>query len=247
MEDRTEDATANQTEGGGALAAAPPTEEAIVEFLANNPDFLLRHPEAIRLLTPPSQRTGNDIVDFNRVLVDRLRAEIASLQSRENRLVDTVESNALSQGRVHRAVLEMVKADGLERLVEIVQAHFPSMLEVQAVSLCFEPAARTALDGDTDAATKLEPGATALLGLPGHGVLLRETTAEDRRLFPAEAGDIGSVAVLPLVVSPDLPPALLALGAARADGYHPNQGTELLTFLARITEACLRRWLKPGT
>lgn len=238
MEDRTKNAP--------ALSAAPPTEQAVIDYLTANPDFLLRNPEAIRLLTPASERTGNEVVDFNRVLVDRLRSDIASLQSRENRLVDTVESNTLSQGRVHRAVLKMMEADGFEHLIQTIQSNFPSMLDVQAVSLCFEPATRTALDGDTNAAMNLAQGTIARLALPIHGAMLRETTAEDRRLFSAESGDIGSVAVLPLVVSPSLPPALLALGAARSDGYHPNQGTDLLAFLARVTEACLRRWLKPG-
>lgn len=239
MEDKTESAT--------SLPSAALTEEAIVAYLEQNPDFLLRHPDAARLLTPPARRTGNDVVDFTRFLVDRLRADISALRSRERKLIATVEENADSQSRVYRATLALIRLDSPAALVRVVREELPSILQIQAASLCHEPGADTALGGKLEGAVVLDRGAMARLGMPARGALLRRTTADDRSLFPAEAGDIGSVAVMPIALSRAQPPALLALGAARADGYHAGQATDLLTFLARVTEGCLKRWMTAST
>ena len=36
--------------------------------------------------------------------------------------------------------------------------------------------------------------------------------------------------------------SVLALGSAETDGFNPRQGTDLLSFLARVIESCMRRW-----
>jgi hypothetical protein len=39
------------------------------------------------------------------------------------------------------------------------------------------------------------------------------------------------------------PAGLLALGSRQEEKFHPGQGTELLQFLARALERCVRAWL----
>jgi len=53
------------------------------------------------------------------------------------------------------------------------------------------------------------------------------------------------MALMRLTFGPAAPAGLLAIGAASSDGFHPEQATDLLSFLARLFEQCVRRWLTP--
>jgi uncharacterized protein YigA (DUF484 family) len=65
----------------------------------------------------------------------------------------------------------------------------------------------------------------------------------DAMVFGPGAGLVSSDALLRLSISSTTPTALLALGAREPGQFHPGQGTELLTFLARVVESCIRGWL----
>ena len=64
-----------------------------------------------------------------------------------------------------------------------------------------------------------------------------------RVIFGKNASEIRSYALLRLKFGPKLPGGLLALGSSDAAGFRPRQGTELIGFLARVLEICVRRWL----
>ena len=44
-------------------------------------------------------------------------------------------------------------------------------------------------------------------------------------------------------VDPDPERQLPGREVAEVDGFDPNQGTELLSFMARVLERCIKRWL----
>ena len=62
-------------------------------------------------------------------------------------------------------------------------------------------------------------------------------------LFGSAAGLVRSQALLRLDVSEHAPVGLLCIGTRRSDKFHPGQGTELLSFLARVTELTFAAWL----
>jgi uncharacterized protein YigA (DUF484 family) len=78
----------------------------------------------------------------------------------------------------------------------------------------------------------------------GRSVTLVKTTKSQAALFGAASGLIRSQALIRLSVSRKTPPALLALGSRRPEQFREGQRTELLTFLARALERCIRTWLK---
>jgi len=57
-------------------------------------------------------------------------------------------------------------------------------------------------------------------------------------LFGADAGGVGSVALVPLAGLK--PPALLALGSPDRDRFHPGMSTEFLARLADLVHDVLR-------
>jgi uncharacterized protein YigA (DUF484 family) len=64
-----------------------------------------------------------------------------------------------------------------------------------------------------------------------------------RGLYGAQADSVQSEALVRLDFSRVTPPGLLALGGATAEQFHPDQAADLLEFLARIVERCVRLWL----
>jgi len=67
--------------------------------------------------------------------------------------------------------------------------------------------------------------------------------AGDAMVFGAAAGLVRSDTMLRLTISPAAPLGLLAFGTRHPGYFNPGQGTELLGFLARVLEHCIREWL----
>lgn len=232
-----------KNEDRAALPAAPLTGEAVAAYLRQHPDFLFDHPEVARVLTPPTHADGDDVVDFNRFLIDRLRSEISALKARESSLITTVESNASGQGRVHRAVLKLLDARTADEMLRVVQVDLLAILDIAAATLCVDAkAAEKLFDGDREA-TVLDARTLGKLMQAGRDAALRSATPDDEALFDEAENKVESVALLRLVLGRGEPSGVLALGSGKPDGFHPNQGTDLLVFLARVAEARLRQWL----
>ena len=48
----------------------------VADYLKRHPDFLVEHADLIALLTPPSRRQGDNVVDMQHFMLDRLRADL---------------------------------------------------------------------------------------------------------------------------------------------------------------------------
>jgi uncharacterized protein YigA (DUF484 family) len=79
---------------------------------------------------------------------------------------------------------------------------------------------------------------------PSADVLLSADVGQgDPILFGPAAGLVRSQALLRLNIGKLAPQGLLAVGSRRDDYFHPHQGTELLSFLARTIDYHIRVWL----
>ncbi|MET4807724.1 DUF484 family protein [Limibacillus sp. MBR-115] len=226
----------------------------VAEYLREHPDFLVRHPELIETLVPPERRldgaAGGVVLDLHRFMLERLRGEMRGLRDSHDFLVTTGRSNMSAQARIHEAVLAILSAPTFERLIETVTDDLAILLDIDVATLCVE---RRAEDID---ASEFEGGEIKVRGLhrvdvgtvtrllgPKRRLLLREEIAGDIDVFGPMAGLVRSDALIRLNISPVTPPALLALGARQVGAFHPQQGSELLEFLARSLEITVRAWL----
>src|SRR5437763_10466244 len=137
-----------------ALAPALPQEISgrdILAYLKEHPDFLDRHPEALRLLRAPSREVGEGVFDFQHFLIERLRGELARIGLEHRTLIAASRGNLASQGRVHKAALALLAASSFEQLLQTVTTDLAVLLDVDAVTICVEstavPASRLAFHG----------------------------------------------------------------------------------------------------
>jgi uncharacterized protein YigA (DUF484 family) len=235
-DDARQTATAERVKGRVSAAQ-------VADYLRQHPEFLVRHPELLDTQVAPSRRKGEGVADLQQFMVERLRRDIARLKADQDDLLANSRDNLSTQDRIHKAVLALLGAETLEHFVEIVATDLAVLLDVDTVALCVEAADGKAKKLRLDGVQVLAPGTVDRVLGADHGTLLRDDTTGDAEIFDAGAGLVRSDALIRLRFGEKVPPGMIAFGTRHPGYFDPGQGTELLHFLARIIEHCLRAWL----
>ena len=219
----------------------------VTEYLKENPEFLIENPDLLEVLSPPSRwedgEAGN-VVDMQTSMLDRMRDESTNLKDATNLLISTTRSNMMIQTRTHAAVIAILSADSLDRLVNVVCFDLPLLLDIDAASLCLETGEEGFPElGDTDILWFAPGTVDKVLGGPDEFATLIEHTKDDGSVFGEAAGIVKSAALGRLQPGYGIPNGLLALGSRNRGAFHGGQGTDLFIFITRVLELTLNRWL----
>jgi uncharacterized protein YigA (DUF484 family) len=218
----------------------------VIAYLREHPNFLDRHPEALRLMRPPVRDAGEDILDFQHFLLERLRRDVVRLEDEQKSLISTSRGNLASQCRVHKAVVAMLRAKGFEHLLQIVTTDLAVLIDVDVVTLCVESSTARMTRLPLQGIHLLPSGRVDVLLGPNRDTLLSSDIRADPELFGPAAGLVRSQALLRLSISRSGPTGLMCIGTRRPDTFCPGLGTELLGFLARALEITIAQWLERG-
>jgi uncharacterized protein YigA (DUF484 family) len=224
----------------------PPADEAsendtVAEYLRRNPSFLVDNPDLVVTLTPPDFRHGEDVIDMQRFMLDSLQKHIQSLTSREKKFLAIAEDRVAGFGRVQDGAVMLLGANSFRAMVRSINFDLPDLLDIDSARLCLEGGGT----GDwSSGAHALTPGVADKLIGRKNDVALLEDAADRRALVGMEKADVKSLALIRLSSGDKSARGILALGSAETDGFNPRQGTDLLSFLARVIESCMRRWQK---
>ncbi|MEL7029715.1 MAG: DUF484 family protein, partial [Pseudomonadota bacterium] len=123
----------------------------------------------------------------------------------------------------------------------VVADDFPHMLHVEWAALAVEGNASEA--GQQQRLRLLPSGGVDKLIGPGAQEVLRPVSGGSANLFGASHGDVRSEALLRLTFAPSAPPGVLAFASRDPNGFGPDQGRDLLRFLARAVERAVALWL----
>lgn len=218
------------------------SEESVLAFLRENPSFLQQYPEFLSALPPEAAQTGN-VVDFQQLMVQKLRADKKSVEDNQRLLVDNVRNNMTVQARIHAAVLRLLDARDLQEMVDILNAELPVMLEVDVIALVME-GATDLHQGETYHGIRLvEPMFVDNHLGPDRETLLQANIIGDPRIFGPAARLVKSQALVRMNIAQNVPDGLLAFGSRNPLLFTENQGTEMVSFLSDVVERLLRRFL----
>ncbi len=234
------DATGKAGEAPADSAAAA---KQVAAYLRQHPDFFDHNPELLDAIAPAGAAHAGGVVDLRHIMVERLRGELAGMSALHDELVVTGRTNLSAQTRIHKAILALLAARSFEHFVETLTTDLAIIVDLDVVTLGVEQSGEDVSRAQTPGVYSLDPGTVDRLVGPGQSVALRETVEGDPMVFGPGAGLVASDALLRLSISSTTPPALLALGSREPGQFHPGQGTELLGFLARVVESCIRGWL----
>lgn len=229
-----------------ATAAPRPriTAQQVIEYLRRHPDFLLRHAALLDTQVAPARHEGDRVLDLQHFMVERLRRDIARLRADQDDLLANSRDNLSTQERVHRAVLALLAAESFEHLIEAITTDLAVWLDVDVATLCVEAADDTIPRVRIEGVQVLAPGTIDALLAPGREIVLRDDVHGEADVFGEAAALVRSDALIRLGFGDEKPIGMLAFGTRHPGYFNPGQGTELLSFLARILEHCVRAWLK---
>ncbi|MCC7276049.1 MAG: DUF484 family protein [Alphaproteobacteria bacterium] len=243
MADRRPDPAAGTTAAPSQINPPPINAARVAAYLRTHPDFLVRHPDLVAVLTPPAPQRGEAIVDMQQFMLMRLQAEVRRVKDEQRALLAATRANMQSQSRIHDAALALLGARTFEHLVHTLTTDLALLLDVDVVMLCVETPDGRLPRTDAHGLAGLPVGAVAELFGPGREVLLRDDIVGEARLFGSGAGLVRSEAIVRLAVSGSAPACLLAIGSRDPERFHPGQGTELLGFLGKVGALSIRSWL----
>jgi len=203
------------------------TADDVAAWLRANPHFLAERPELYRVLAPPQRVHGEAMADHMAALLRAERAHSTAMAERADGLLAARRAAAGLAARVQEAVLALIRADDP---VECIGAELPTLLAVDAVSLCIEAPVQGA---------RSVPEGTVGATLGPRAVVLR-SDAPDAPLLHGEATRLAHHEAL-VRVPGEGPDAMLALVARDANVLDPVQGTAALAFLGRAVAAALAR------
>ncbi|MDA0219140.1 MAG: DUF484 family protein [Proteobacteria bacterium] len=219
------------------------TAEQVERFLRDHPRFLAERPGLADSMSPPQRHLGDNVVDLQAFMIDRLRADRREDQDVQDRFVERTRRERSLQDRIHAAALAMIGDVDLDHLVEIVTSDLAILLGVDLVALAVETASRDGVTHVTCGVRCLPRGTVADLMEDEREVVLRAPARADERIFGSGAMLVESEAMVRFGGDERLPQAILALGSRLEDRFRPGDPVELYRFLGGVLDRCLRKKL----
>lgn len=221
----------------------PPLDaNAVIAWLAAHPDFLEKHPEACDLLTPPKLQAGRKVADFQSYMIERLKSDKDEAIETAREIVETARCNMNNQTRIHRAVLRLLEAQSFDEFIDTLTHDLTALLDVDITTLVVEADGRDIPHIHTNG-IRVVPEGTLDNWLRGKHILHQSDISGIEAIYGAGAALVRSQVLIRVDISQNTPPAIIAFGSRDPNLFHPGQGSEQVSFLARVVERQFRTWL----
>lgn len=231
------------------VAALSP--EQVRDFLKKNPDFLKKNADLMAEIAPPERELGDGVIDFQHFMVRNLQKDTKSVKARYEMLVDFCRDNMSAQSQVHQAALRLMRASGIEALLEVIGIDLVTLFDVDVVRMAMEsdiPVDTSYGDENYSGFVFVPPGTVdAALGERKQVLLVDDVIESPFSGFSAIFADcdqqMRSCALLRLEMETVDRHVMLAFGVRHKGRFHAGQGAELLHFLAQVVAVQLDRYL----
>jgi uncharacterized protein YigA (DUF484 family) len=219
-------------------------EDDVIAFLRKHPRFLINNPEICDLLEPPAQHDGrkSGVADFQHYMVKRLKEDRDGIIEEAREIVEISRANASNLSRIQRSVLMLLDAYSFEDFIHALTMDCATVLDVDIISLIVETDGGTVPHINLTGVHAVTPGTVALV-MRDRGAMLEGNIIGLDEVYGGGAGLVKSQALVKLIISQHLPPAMIAFGSRDPVLFQEGQGTEQIAFLGRVIESCFRSWL----
>ena len=222
----------------------PITEDDIANYLANSPDFFVRHAELLASVQLTSPH-GNRAVSLQERQAEMLREKIKALEQRIMEMVRHGNENMVIAERIHRWARNLLLVQSTRALPATLVAELQNQFMVPQVALkvwdedgryAEEPFAQGVSDDTKTFASSLtQPYCGVNSGIEAAGWLEDPGTTLSLALIPLRPGALHG---------PGKAFGMLVLGSPDPQRYQAGMATDFLEHIAELASAALSR-LRP--
>ena len=223
-------------------ANAKLTDADILQYLREHPQFMRRNPDVIDLLLPDA-KGEKGIADFQKYMIERLKADKSEVIEATRELVENARSNMGNQQRIHDAVLRLLEAERFDDFIQTMTMDLAPMLGVDIAVFLVEAQGESIPQISTNG-IRMIPEDTIAKWMDDKIVMLQDNISGIEAIYGGGATLVQSQILLRIGISADTPPALLAFGSRDPNMFNEGQSTDQILFFARVIERTFRSWLK---
>jgi uncharacterized protein YigA (DUF484 family) len=216
------------------------TDDDIAGWLRVHPDFFQRHSELLATLRVP-HATGGAVSLIERQ-IELLREKNQNADARFNELVQIARANEQLTAKIHHFTRRLMRAPTRRAIQTQIEAGMREDFDVtHSVLLLLGTGADTGGLRFVRNIPANDPEMAAFDSLFASGKPRCGQVRDSLRefLFGADAGSVGSVALVPLI--DDTPIGLLALASHDSQRFNPGMSTDFLALLGQLISDALAR------
>ena len=116
----------------GSTKATPPSDQSVLDFLRQSPDFFLRHPSALSELSLPHE--SGEAVSLIERQIDILRERNVTMRKRMNELLQAARMNDEIFAKTRSLNLALLEVDSWPELNEVLATHV--LVDFEADFVC---------------------------------------------------------------------------------------------------------------
>ncbi len=220
------------------------SENAVHDFLQDNPDFFERHGALLGSLRLPHVAGGTVSLVERQLSV--LRQKDLKLERKLKDLIEVARANDALAGKIHNLALQLLAAANLSETLEYVEESLragfgadQSILVLFGHSESFKDidVGRFFLAVERDDES-LQAFDTFLQGSGPRCGQIRDSQRDF--LFGKETDELGSAALIPLGKKSEV--GFLAIGSVDANRFHPGMSIDFLTRLGELVAGAVKRY-----
>lgn len=221
------------------------SDKEVEEFLRQNTEFFVEHPQLVSELKVPHPNTGA-AVSLIEHQVELLRQENNRVQKRLDELVQIARENDRLSKNLHQLTLELMGARNLIDVFSLLEERLRKDFSADAVCIRIlaQPKSSKLADRKEFASNAEELGKQFGRQLKeGKAICGRTKTEQKKILFEDQGDKVASLAFIPLKFDKSV--GLLAIGSYDEKRFHSGMGTLFLNQLGKIISKTIARFLKP--
>ncbi|MCB1783868.1 MAG: DUF484 family protein [Alphaproteobacteria bacterium] len=218
------------------------TENDVIAYLREHPQFLEENPEACDLLVPPAQGDGRKVKDFQSFMIQRLKTDKESVVKSAKEIIENARSNMNNQQRIQKATLRLLEAQSFDDFIHTITMDLAAILDVDIAVLVVESNGRDIPHIHQSGIRVLPPG-TIDKWMGDKAAMLQDDISGIEAIYGGGATLVRSQILLRVDIAKNTPPAILAFGSRDPATFHDGQATDQILYLARVIERIFRMWL----
>ena len=217
-------------------------EDAVANYLQNNPDFFERYPGLLTKLKLPHSR-GSSTVSLIERQVLMLRDKNQKLETRLHELIEVARGNDVLSGKIHRLARRLIATKSATNLIDAMEASLREDFGASEWLILLAGTKDTDLGRIASRHLRIVETNTVELrmfdtlfegGRPRCGQI-RDSQRD--YLFGVGTVEIGSAALVPLGPQPDS--GLLAIGSPDTERFHPTMSTDFLAHIGELVSEAI--------